>query len=82
MELPHANGDVLYNGGFPGVDNYSFASKLVPSAPSQKLFLIHPANGRSATWNLSISRGDVRYGDVVPYDIPESSLKRLVVAHE
>jgi hypothetical protein len=81
MELPHANGDVLYNGGFPGVDNYSFASKLVPSAPSQKLFLIHPANGRSATWNLSISRGDVRYGDVVPYDIPESSLKRLV-AHE
>jgi hypothetical protein len=78
MELPHANGDVLYNGGFPGVDNYSFNSKLVPSAPSQKLFLIHPKNGRSATWNLSISRGDERYRDVIPYDVPETCLTRLI----
>lgn len=77
MELPHANGDVFYNGGFPGVDNYSFASKLVPSQPSQKLFLIHPTNGRSATWNLSIVRGDERYANQTPYDVPETSLKRL-----
>ena len=77
MELPHANGDVLYNGGFPGVDNYSFASKLVPSTPSQKLFLIHPKNGRSATWNLSIIRGDTRYADQIPYDVPPTSLNRI-----
>lgn len=78
MELPHANGDILYNGGFPGVDNYSFNSKLVPSAPSQKLFLVHPKNGRSATWNLSISRGDDRYADVIPYDVPGSCLSRMI----
>jgi hypothetical protein len=74
MELP---GNIIYNGGFPGTDNYSFSSRYLPSAPSQKLFLVHPKNGRSATWNLSISRGDERYKDAIPYDIPEANLKRL-----
>lgn len=74
MELP---GNIIYNGGFPGTDNYSFSSRYLPSPPSQKLFLVHPKNGRSATWNLSIGRGDILYKDCVPYDIPEANLKRI-----
>jgi len=69
MELPHARGDIIINGGFPGVDNYALNSRFNTCAPLQKFFLVHPVYGRTATYNLHLSHGDTAYPKA-PYQIP------------
>lgn len=58
ITLPHALGEVIINGGFPGIDGYSLMSGFIPSFPSQKLFLVHPKFGRSACYDLRLDLGD------------------------
>jgi hypothetical protein len=67
ITLPHALGEIIINGGFPGIDNYALMSGFVPSFPSQKLFLIHPKFGRSACYDLRLDFGDAQeHGYILP----------------
>lgn len=67
IELPHANGDFLVNGAFPGYDEYAHASNFADAGPDQKLFLVHPTYGRTATYNIYLQHAE----DVAhPYSIP------------
>jgi calcineurin-like phosphoesterase family protein len=63
ITLPHALGEVIINGGFPGIDGYALMSGFVPSFPSQKLFLVHPKFGRSACYDLRLDLGDAQPHD-------------------
>lgn len=56
IELPHANGDFIINGAFPGYDEYAHASNFTDTGADQKLFLIHPTYGRSATYNIYLTQ--------------------------
>ena len=58
ITLPHASGEVIINGGFPGVDGYALMAAFNSSHPSQKLFLMHPKFGRSACYDLRLDLGD------------------------
>lgn len=54
IQLPHALGDVLINGGFPGLDNYSLAENFNPVDASQRLFFVHPRYAKTAEYALSL----------------------------
>lgn len=56
MELPHAMGDFIVNGAFPGYDEYCHSSNFTDVGPDQKLFLIHPKYGRGASYNVYLSQ--------------------------
>jgi hypothetical protein len=56
--LPHASGEFIVNGGFPGVDGYSLMEAFNSAYPSQKLFLVHPRFGQSASYTLRLDLGD------------------------
>lgn len=60
ITLPHANGEVLINGGFPGTDGYSLMSAFNSSKPSQKFFLMHPKFGKSASYDIRLDFGDTQ----------------------
>ena len=67
IELPHANGDFVVNGAFVGYDEYAHASNFADAGPDQKLFLVHPKYGRSATYNIYLQQAE----DLdKPYDVP------------
>lgn len=69
ITLPHANGEVLVNGGFPGTDGYALMSGFNASKPSQKFFLVHPKFGKSASYDIRLDFGDVQpHG----YSLPEA----------
>ena len=72
ITLPHALGEVMVNGGFPGLDNYSLAENFNPVDPIQRFFFVHPKYGRSATYDLTLKyaedRGEPPYK--VPFDFP------------
>ena len=51
ITLPHANGEIIVNGAFPGVDGYSLTEAFNSSHPIQKFFLVHPKFGRSACYD-------------------------------
>lgn len=68
MELPHALGEIIINGGFPGVDEYGLAEGFTPCPPVQKFFLIHPKYGRSACYDLNLTLAK-KTG--IPYVLPE-----------
>ena len=67
MELPHAMGDFLVNGAFPGYDEYAHSSNFTDTGPDQKLFLLHPKYGRSASYNISLANAQEI---AKPYDLP------------
>jgi hypothetical protein len=68
ISLPHALGEVLVNGAFPGLDNYSLANGFAPIDPMQRLLFIHPKYGRTADYPLSLKFADKE--GPVPYAIP------------
>lgn len=69
ITLPHALGEIIINGGFPGLDGFGLMSAFNPADPSQKFFLVHPKFGRSATYDLKIGMGDKTPHS---YALPES----------
>lgn len=69
IELPHGMGDVLINGGFPGVDGYGLSAAFTPSRPAQRFFLMHPKFGRTASYKLQLDFGD---GTPHGYTLPEN----------
>lgn len=56
--LPHASGEFIVNGGFAGVDGYGLMEAFNPAYPAQKLFLVHPKFGQSASYTLRLDLGD------------------------
>jgi len=58
VTIPHTLGEVIINGGWPGLDGYALAEAFNSSLPSQKFFLMHRAFGRSATYDLRLDLGD------------------------
>jgi hypothetical protein len=68
MELPHSGGEVLVNGGFPGIDEYALTESFNSAAPMQKFFFMHPAFGRAASYSLNLQFIDKT--GVAPYNIP------------
>ena len=70
IQLPHATGSVIINGGFPGLDNYALAENFNPVDPSQRLFFMHPKYGKTAEYDLSLKFAEVT--EESPYVIPAS----------
>jgi hypothetical protein len=70
MELPHTGGDILVNGGFPGLDEYGTSENFAACAPMQKFFFVHPKHGRAACYSLNLQHAD-KTGPA-PYDIPNT----------
>lgn len=68
ITLPHAIGEVIVNGGFPGVDNYGLAEGFTPIDPKQRFFFVHPKYGKAATYDI-----DLKFANIGsrPYVIPE-----------
>lgn len=58
IELPHAKGKIIVNGGFPGVDELGTVAQFVASQPQQNFFLVHPKFGRTATYDIQLAFGD------------------------
>lgn len=54
MQLPHGLGEAIFNGAFPGVDNYTFMNNFSPAEPMQQLIRIHPKYGRTALYSLKL----------------------------
>ena len=64
IQIPHTLGEVIVNGGFPGVDGYGLAEGFQAYWPSQKFFLVHPKFGRAACYDLRLDfapEGDQTY---------------------
>jgi hypothetical protein len=68
IELPHSLGDIIVNGGFPGIDGYAMAESFTACDPVQKFFFVHPKHGRAAGYTLNLKFADLK--GPVPYDIP------------
>lgn len=58
ISIPHAKGEIIVNGAFPGIDGYALGEYFNSSFPSQKFWLMHPKFGRSATYDLRLDLGD------------------------
>lgn len=67
ITLPHCKGEVLVNGSFVGIDGYALTEAFNSSQPLQRLFLMHPKFGRSASYDLRLDIGD---GTPHKYSIP------------
>lgn len=67
MELPHSLGEILINGGFPGIDEFGMSENFSAVPPVQKMFFVHPTFGRSACYDLNLSFAKK---DGIPYEIP------------
>lgn len=68
ISLPHATGQFIVNGGFPGVDNYGLMSNFQPVDPTQKFFMVHPKFGISASYDLQLKFATEDMADA--YEIP------------
>lgn len=68
MSIPHTMGELLCNGCFAGMDDFSLAAGFNPIPPVQKFFMVHPKFGRAATYDLNLSLAKDR-GEL-PYEIP------------
>jgi hypothetical protein len=72
IQIPHTLGEVIVNGGFPGVDGFGLAEGFQSYWPSQKLFLVHPKFGRAACYDLRL---DVAPDGEKPYyELPETGI--------
>lgn len=58
ITLPHAQGSVIINGGFPGMDGFGLMEAFNSSHPLQRFFLVHPKLGKSADYELRLDLGD------------------------
>lgn len=69
ISLPHATGDVIINGGFPGIDGFGLSEMFTPADPMQRFFLVHPQYGKTAAWDISLkfARPDSKNP---AYDVP------------
>jgi hypothetical protein len=54
IQLPHTLGEVIVNGGFPGVDGFGLMEGFQAYPPSQRFFLVHPKFGRAACYDLRL----------------------------
>lgn len=68
MELPHAQGEIVVNGGFPGVDEFGLSANFSAVDPVQKFFLVHPKFGRTACYDLNLKFAAT--DGPMPYTIP------------
>lgn len=67
IEIPHAGGQIIVNGAFPGLDGYSLTEAFNPCPPTQVLFTVHPKWGRAANYPLRL---DIPPEGDNPYVIP------------
>jgi hypothetical protein len=67
IQLPHALGEVIINGGFPGLDNYALTENFNPVDPVQRMFFMHPKYGKTAEYMLSLKFAK---DGPAPYSIP------------
>jgi len=58
VTLPHASGEIIINGGWPGVDGFALMEAFNSSKPSQRFFLMHPKFGRAASYDIRLDFGD------------------------
>jgi hypothetical protein len=72
IQIPHTLGEVIVNGGFPGVDGFGLAEGFQSYWPSQKFFLVHPKFGRAACYDLRLDFAPD--GDKPYYEIPETGI--------
>lgn len=71
IELPHANGEILVNGAFPGIDGFALSEFFNSSRPSQRFFLMHPKFGIAASYKLRLDLGDeVAHSYKLPENFP------------
>lgn len=68
IQLPFSLGEVIVNGGFPGVDGFGLMEGFQAYPPSQKFFLMHPKFGRAACYDLRLDFEPV--GTKPYYQIP------------
>lgn len=68
ISIPHAKGEIIVNGAFPGIDGYALGEYFNSSHPSQKFWLMHPKFGRAATYDLRLDLGD---NDSHGYELPD-----------
>ncbi len=68
IQLPHAQGEVIINGGFPGLDGYALNENFNPVDPMQRLLFMHPKYGRTAEYPLSLKFAEVM--NIRPYELP------------
>jgi hypothetical protein len=71
ITLPHAIGEVMINGGFPGLDNFGLAENFNPVDPIQRFFFVHPRYGRTASYDLTLKHAEAFEGNP-PYSIPQN----------
>ncbi len=69
IQLPHAMGEIIINGGFAGLDNYALAENFNPVDPMQRLLFMHPKYGRTAEYPLSLKFANVT--ETRPYELPK-----------
>jgi len=65
--IPITRGEILMNGGFPGVDGFGLMRSLNLTEPCQTFCLLHPEHGRTATYHIRLD-ADKRGGN--SYKIP------------
>lgn len=69
IQLPHAQGEVIINGGFAGLDGYGLMENFNPVDPMQRLLFMHPKYGRTAEYPLSLKFAKVT--ETRPYTLPK-----------
>jgi len=69
IQLPHARGSVLVNGGFPGLDGYGLTNGFSPVDPSQLFFFVHPKFGKTASYDIQLKWGN-HHGFTIPGEFP------------
>jgi len=58
ITIPHAKGEIIVNGAFPGIDNYALSEYFNSAFPIQRFFFMHPRFGKSACYDLRLDLGD------------------------
>lgn len=72
--LPHAKGEFIINGGFPGLDSYGLAGGFSPVDATQTFFLVHPRFGKTASYSIQLKFAVV--SEVPPYSLPQTFLPK------
>lgn len=58
ITLSHTHGEFIVNGGFPGMDGYALMEGFKGIRPAQRMFLVHPKYGKSASYTVRLDFGD------------------------
>jgi len=66
ISIPHARGAVLFNGGFPGLDEYGLSAMFNPVDPTQRFFFVHPKYGATAQYSMSLKFAREEDGALYP----------------